>query len=1794
MGYAILFVCFAQSLYGGWGLLPGTPPSACLVPFMFTVGRSRLLFPAFPSSLAGPVPRTTSFACTLDQDWNWLHGQRVGEATNPGPARQLSLLESLQRGSPPPLPAFPMHLSTAATAADDTSRASGVQPSDCSSSAGSCPVATDFKLAVINPTAVLGKETDILALQQDMVLLSETSAVERAQRMAATAFRQAQCYSQWSPPVPPHSAGLDSLRGHAEGTAVVSRHPLRGSFTGRPDAWNGSCRLVEAIARVGWFSFRVITVYGFPANRTEAAYRNDELFRLALQVANQDHLPTLIGGDLNCRVQSLPVWDDFRALGFQEAFEYWEHRSGTALPPTCRAATRHDTVLLPPVFQQMLRQAEVATTLHVFDSHAPLLLEFRIPVSPILQHRWRMPRSWAGFDISPESFAIAYRCRRHVCQQATAVCQSQDDVDRAFTIWAQQVEDSVDACLREAPLHPAQQHAPGLPRACRGRFQYRPRLGFHLPSPARPARHGDYNPPAEVMTVVGRAKVKQVRRLRTFAAGLAKARRCGAWTPSVLSQLEAEWAAIKRGQGYGSSFAQWLLRVAHFEVFWEAWPPAAWLEDVVAYVAYDADLLARAEAKRTAKLREYRANQDAICNHAKGHFAALRDPMRPPITSIPKTECQQAVKVQDVADAVATYRLPCPQAYTTALPTTADGETVQLQGVVHLPDELEVLQIDFQGRVPPATCSLQQVTEASTGPDLHRAFFEYWAPIWLRDTAADNHQVQPWADFLQHLPPVPSEAASLCDFDSFDPTVWADRAKHLKAGKATGYDGISNEELKRLPFEATSDLADIFRQCSSFGWPRHLASATVSSLAKNDCPQGLHHSRPITILATSYRLWASVAARGILRAWNQWFPAEILGCLPGRSSRDLSLSLECLIEQARLANEPLLGFSIDLVKAFNNLPRRPLRELLLHLQVPPVIVATWFSFLDQVARFPTFHESLGPGLPSTTGVPEGDPLSVVAMLAVCYAAHHWPRSSASVLRSYIDNFTWTCTEPTALPEAVASARAFCLSLRLPIDWTKSYCWATLSAHRRWLHQIAHSLVPEGHRLQVVDGAKDLGVCFRFGSQATTPNVTARLQKGHGRLLRLGSMSRPIDLKARMVLSSVWPATFYGTEGHRISAAQHDSLRTAAARALVGKYSSTSPALALTCLSDRVLDPAVYGLAQALCALARLLRVAPKIGDWWLQQASSLNGPPKRSIGPATNLARSLHDHGWVLKADGLLKGPDHWKCHLRLSSSAGIKQAVAGAWCAGVPALVAHRNGLRHLTPPSPRVTARALKAFKVGEQRHLARAVVGGFMSAAARSTWDPLVEATCELCGGLDTKHHRLLHCPAVAQARRPFQELLQWVQSHVPHWLHCPFAVEHEQECFSRLFWESRKLLPPPDVSGLVQAHDLEQLCLYTDGSCNHSSCPEARHAAWAVVVDLRPHERLPPGLPEAQLDKVARTRFVTVAQGVVPGRQTNNRAEFCALLQAARISSQCPVLPCRAWSDSQFGLTVQHRLQQCPELPREANVADLGDGDVFHWFPPAFSSAKVQAHRRLESVPPADLVRAVGNYAADLAAKQALRQDLPLAGDMCDAIASWRREQGECLRWFYQYLLEVTKVVVPARRAVQKSGAHEAGPSNQPLDQPPDGKQSDFQLWLALSPEEAQPLALREPPAEVLQQGGWPAWFLEQVWVWTSQLQWGRQDHLDRRDRGITYLELLANFVVSTGTCPPVTGASPREMLDPLTTAGVLQPLYLRNAVAFLVQAVRFLERRTKTKLWIATLTIACGHFGCLAMLLAGKA
>ena len=127
---------------------------------------------------------------------------------------------------------------------------------------------------------------------------------------------------------------------------------------------------------------------------------------------------------------------------------------------------------------------------------------------------------------------------------------------------------------------------------------------------------------------------------------------------------------------------------------------------------------------------------------------------------------------------------------------------------------------------------------------------------------------------------------------------------------------------------------------------------------------------------------------------------------------------------------------------------------------------------------------------------------------------------------------------------------------------------------------------------------------------------------------------------------------------------------------------------------------------------------------------------------------------------------------------------------------------------------------------------------------------------------------------------------------------------------------------------------------------------------------------------------------------------------------------------------------------------------------------------------------------------------------------------------------------------------------------------------FHVWLDRSPRETQFLQLAPLPDGTLQCGGWPRWFLHALWKWAGSLSWGHQEHVQRRDRGITYFELLASFVVCSHCCPPVSGSEGGPMLDPLDAEGVLQPIIMRTASANLVQGIRFLERRCRQCLWPA--------------------
>lgn len=77
-----------------------------------------------------------------------------------------------------------------------------------------------------------------------------------------------------------------------------------------------------------------------------------------------------------------------------------------------------------------------------------------------------------------------------------------------------------------------------------------------------------------------------------------------------------------------------------------------------------------------------------------------------------------------------------------------------------------------------------------------------------------------------------------------------------------------------------------------------------------------------------------------------------------------------------------VGYVTDLVKAFESLPRAPIRILGEWLGLPPAVLQLWHSFLEHMHRRFQVADSVGPPLFSNVGYPEGCALSCVAMTIV--------------------------------------------------------------------------------------------------------------------------------------------------------------------------------------------------------------------------------------------------------------------------------------------------------------------------------------------------------------------------------------------------------------------------------------------------------------------------------------------------------------------------------------------------------------------------------------------------------------------------------------------------------------------------------------------------------------------------------------------------------------------------------------------------------------------------------------------
>ena len=653
----------------------------------------------------------------------------------------------------------------------------------------------------------------------------------------------------------------------------------------------------------------------------------------------------------------------------------------------------------------------------------------------------------------------------------------------------------------------------------------------------------------------------------------------------------------------------------------------------------------------------------------------------------------------------------------------------------------------------------------------------------------------------------------------------------------------------------------------------HRAAATSAPdtgwvLSKVLLPSGVHQSRPIVIFSCLYRVWASVTARQILQQWAPNFPQAISGSMPHRACRDVSYRQQWKIEASLLSSTPLLGLSIDIIKCFNQIGWAPAGVVLRKLGVPAVLVDFWLHCLRQHTRSTVFCGSMSTGIVCHNGAPEGDPMSVVAMAGICYIANLACATQQVEFESYVDNWCWLSGSRPALAEVVPKALSFLECLALPIN-----------------------LFPAGCAPKLVTEVKDLGVAFKFDRHGHRTNRNQRLQEGHDRLDRLRQQPRTVLNKARLVQTGIWTQCLYGSEGHSHSLQELVQLRGKAARAIVGQHKIMSPHLALVALAEVVQDPFMYCLERQLSAFRRTCLHDPELAFDILQVTTRTVGPARAHL--ATALRVSLDRLGLTLQTDTCLKGLDNSRVRLDTCSMPELRDLLHRSWTLHVQGLVSHRNGLLQAPPIYSRPAVRLLGKFKGPEQAVIMRHVTGSFSSAAAKQQWAHDSDGLCPLlCGHRQTKFHKVVECPALEGVRAPWLPHLRLVLDRWPSWVHCPITSLPADLEVTQLIFHTRRLLQPQvEFSARPQLPHRGFLRMYTDGSCRHSGVSLAHHAGFAVVLDTSADDTV----ACAQMQQWRETgqvpaAFAVIVQGLVPGPQTSNRAELCAVLQAIRAAWQ----------------------------------------------------------------------------------------------------------------------------------------------------------------------------------------------------------------------------------------------------------------------------------------------------------------
>ena len=962
----------------------------------------------------------------------------------------------------------------------------------------------------------------------------------------------------------------------------------------------------------------------------------------------------------------------------------------------------------------------------------------------------------------------------------------------------------------------------------------------------------------------------------------------------------------------------------------------------------------------------------------------------------------------------------------------------------------------------------------------------------------------------------------------------------------------------------------IFNLILGKGFTTSMMMAKTILLSKKECPTPMHDARPITILSCLYRLFGKMIFKSVSRIWTRFFPAPISGGLPGRGVKEIAFVQKRFIEDSLQSGRTCGGFSSDLIKAFNTFGRFAVARILNHLGIPDVLLDTWTQSLDRMVRYPTLNGCVGDAISSTTGVPEGCSISVLAMLGTSAFFYYNLLSPVVHPFAYADNWSWLTRQQQAHLRALELVKRVTTVLRLQIDFNKSWHWGTTKEFRNFC---VDSIPSEDHAVIVKMMVKDLGEVVHYNKSMSLGFVKKKIQDSVARINRIESLPCSLQKKALMIQTSVFPMAFYSADTVYIGQHHFTTMRRAITHALVGNWHNASPLVACCGISKFLQDPFVYVLCHCARTIRRLANVDPEGAASAVKFAFDYEGC--RPFGPAGTLKCYFKQVGWSLHEDGTVFGPELLQFNILRYSTKKIRQCIVAMWEHHVVDTMTRKGVVDYRI--DFKLAAKLLSSMGDSEQHLLKLNVVGGFQTQQQKALWDENVVSACLLCGEPDTREHRLLSCKATLHVRAQHVEACRILSEYPPEWCYMPLPRQFDEIAILKAFIATIKI-PPLDQSF---NSGQSRLRFFTDGGALHPSHHVGRLAAWAVVQDL-PNSELerrscvdflflePPQLP----------LFRVAAMGLVAGDQTVARGELQAIVVACRIA-----LSTSGWQDVDFftdasyvciiiAMVVSGLFRSClHKLPNADLILELDE----LWQRESFHVHKVKSHRSFDDASDLDdLWRIAGNFCADMVVGLAFKTIPSCIKNCADRAVAFQTLERSCLQCVFDYMVVLNKTHCELLNQSTLTGKGHTTKLQAPkpelervvgrFDSQAYG-QDALKLLCDFEPEgytKWEPVQCDSNIFQMVLQG--PNLGIA-IKHWVESLRWPNDyEHKDPQDWGISWFEMMISFYIFSGMLFPIkvagAGALAKfvgyhsdeaTMLPPNKRTGALQAVCFRNVM-----------------------------------------